>query len=751
MIRVAMGAWYPPSELVRTGVDTLRIVSSQDSPTEASAHRIIELRELLDRANRAYYVDAEPVMADSEFDDQLAELAQLERLHPELADPTSPTVRVGGTPIEGFVTKPHALPMQSIDNTYSEADIREWYERVRKATDQPSPKLTTDPKIDGVALSLRYENGVLAQALTRGDGTQGDDITNNARAIPSIPLKLTGKMPAIVEIRGEVFMPEDAFKALNAKRKRDGEDLYMNPRNTTAGTLKSLDPKVVAQRKLRFIAHGRGVIEPDTLAQSYSELLAAFQHMGIPTAERVRTHDTIESVLDEIHAFETLRKDVGYATDGMVVRLDRFDLQTLAGSTSKSPRWAVAYKYPAQRGRTKLIAVEHQVGKTGKITPRAIMEPVLLAGTTVRHATLHNYGQVRSKDLRIGDTIEIEKAGEIIPSVIGVVLDERPQDAEPVRAPEVCPVCSGVVEPEPPEAAGDPLIETARRCMNPECPAQWRERLVWFVARKQMDIDGLGVQTIDQILAAEKIPLAGFADIFKLHQHREVLLELDRMGDKKLDNMLAGIEAAKQRGLARVLAGLGVRHLGDSTAKALCRLFRDLDDLLAASEELLRPKTLKKERAVELGYPAEPKDRPETGLGALTAPAVRTYLHSPAATKTFAELRAVGVDMTSREFCGPGSQTMESNSGAGKTVVLTGTLETHSRDELKAKLESLGAKVVGSISANTDLLIAGTKAGSKLAKAKALGVEVWNEQQLLEAIGEVGGENQSPEVGDAES
>lgn len=730
------------------------------NPSHA-AKRVHELRTILNRANHAYYIEADPIMSDREFDTLLDELAALERTHPNLADPDSPTTRVGGRPIDEFKTVEHTLPMRSIDNTYSEADIREWYNRVlrglgltgsspEKGSENEAlfskegpgrgkhmPVLATDPKIDGVALSLRYEQGRLVRAVTRGDGVRGDDITNNARAIRAIPLVLMGSPPAVLEVRGEVFMPAAEFVRINEERSAAGEELFMNPRNTTTGTLKSLDPAVVSARRLRFVAHGRGVIEPNTLAERYSELLMQLREFGIPVADRVRTHETIEQVLEEIQSFASDRHEVGYATDGLVVRVDRFDLQAELGHTSKSPRWAVAYKYPAERGRTKLVDVEHQVGKTGKITPRAIMEPVLLAGTTVRHATLHNYGQVRQKDIRIGDIVEVEKAGEIIPYVFGVVLAERQSKAKKIVPPASCPVCGGTVEPEPPEAIEDPLIETARRCVNPECPAQLREKLVWFAGRKQMDIDGLGEQTIDQILADERIPLKGFADIFRLRAHKETLLTLERMGEKKVDNLLAGIEGAKGRGLSRVLAGMGIRHIGDSTAKALCKRFADLDELMEADEELFRPKTLKKERAIELGFSADPKDRPETGLGSLTAPLVRTYLHSEAARRTFEELRSVGVDLTSREYKDSPVAAAADTVFSGKTIVLTGTLEGYEREDLKLILEQFGARVSGSVSKNTDLLIAGAKAGSKLEKAEALGVEVWDEARVvreLEAI-----------------
>src|SRR5262245_42837164 len=418
----------------------------------------------------------------------------------------------------------------------------------------------------------------------------------------------------------------------------------------------------------------------------------------------------------------------------MVVRVDSFALQERLGVTSKSPRWIIAYKYPAERKTTKLIRVEHQVGKTGKVTPRAVMEPVLLAGTTVKHATLHNYGRVRDAatekdgtrtDIRIGDTVYVEKAGEIIPQVVGVVLAERPRNAQKVVAPERCPECKGPVEVEPPEAAKDPAQETERRCVNPECPAQVREKLIWFAGRKQMDIEGLADKTVDQIRTESKIPLATFADIFHLKDHRAALLELERMGEKKVDNLLEGIEAAKSRGLAKVLAGMGIRHVGDTTAKMLARNFKDLGDLLSASEQQLRPKSLSKDEAAALGFDKETANRPETGLGKDTAPLVYEYLHSKAAGRTFADLQKAGVDLASHDYVSPKDRAKKTSSGpfAGQIVVITGTLTKYEREDLSTLLESLGAKVTGSVSAKTTLVIVGESAGSKLDKARELGIQ----------------------------
>jgi DNA ligase (NAD+) len=723
--------------------------------------RVEELRRLIRDADRAYYTDATPAMSDREYDDLIAELAALEAEHPGLADPASPTHRVGGEPIDGFKTITHTVPMRSIDNTYfhraadkSDKDrakdsVEEWVARVGKLAGSDRDGLfdtgdalafVCDPKIDGVALSIRYERGGLVRALTRGDGERGDDVSHAVRTIRDVPLQLDAGAPDVLEVRGEVFIPRAEFERVNAERGARGDEPFMNPRNACAGTIKQLDPKAIAERKLRFLVHGRGEVS-DGFAETYSGFLDRVSSLGLPVSDHVRRVRGLDEILGTLDAFDRARTDLGYDTDGMVIRVDSFAQQDALGVTSKSPRWAIAFKFAAERKRTTLLDVEHQVGKTGKITPRAIMEPVLLAGTTVRHASLHNYGLVRTKDIRIGDTVGVEKAGEIIPYVAEVIVEDRPKRARRIAPPSVCPVCAGPVEVEPPEAREQPEVETARRCVNPECPAQLREKLVWFAARGQMDIDGLGEQTIDQILATANaehpIPLTGFADIFRLGDHREALLELERMGEKKLDNLFEGIEAAKSRGLARVLAGMGIRHVGAATAKSLARMFPDLGALLAADERELRPKTLKKGEAIEFGYDPDPKERPETGLGMTTAPIVYAYLHSSAAAHTFDGLRDVGVSLSSVDFRDPaGSQ--PAGPFAGKTVVLTGTLERYERGALKEILEGLGARVTGSVSANTDLLIAGEKAGSKLDKARGLGVEIWDELSLLAALNQAG-------------
>ncbi len=725
-----------------------------DKPTQEA--RIQKLRALLERANAAYYTDAAPFMADTEFDTLLAELATLEQANPDLADPNSPTTRVGGSPIPGFVTLPHAIPMLSIDNTYNEQEITAWITKTQTALGSSSeqdsglfqsqpPTFICEPKIDGVALSIRYEKGIFIHALTRGDGTHGDDVSHAIRTIKSLPLRLPAdQVPEILEVRGEVYIPLPEFERINKEREEAGDDLFMNPRNACAGTIKQLDPKVAAARNLGFIAHGVGQVSKmeseSNFAPSFSEFCTKLKALNFPTTDHRSTATTPDQIVEAIHHIDQLRHNLPYATDGVVIRVDSFAQQAALGNTSKSPRWIIAYKFPAERKTTKLLAVDHQVGKTGKITPRATFEPILLAGTEVQHATLHNYGMIRQRDLHLGDTVEVEKAGEIIPQLVGVLLEKRPADAQPVLPPAHCPNCKSPLEIDPPQALEDPTLETTRRCMNPECPAQIREKLVWFVGRRQMDIDTLGESTID-IIRASDIPLNHFADIFTLKDHREALLELDRMGEKKVENLLASIEASKSRGLSKLLAGMGIRHVGTSTAKSLAKVFKDYDELFAAEIWQLMPMAVnrlsQKKREDYTGSKDKLEIEYETGLGADTAPLFHAYLHSPAAIETFAHLKALGLDLTSHDYIDP--STKIDSPFAGKKIVLTGSLEHFTRPELSDILEALGAKCSGSVSKNTDILIAGEKAGSKLTKAQSLGIEIWDEaktRQTLDSINE---------------
>ncbi|MCH7791443.1 MAG: NAD-dependent DNA ligase LigA [Planctomycetes bacterium] len=797
-------------------------------PATAS-RRIAALRTLLHRANRAYYIDASPVMPDAEFDRQLAELDRLEREHPELDDPNSPTHRVGGEPIDGFETLPHAVPMLSIDNTYHEADLREWHGRVLRGLgldadappalfDAQAPVLVCDPKIDGVAISLRYERGQLVRALTRGDGVRGDDVTANIRTIRSIPLTLDPdrpeRLPDVLEIRGEVFMPLTEFQRINAEREAAGQDPFMNPRNATAGTLKQLDPKIAASRRLGFLAHGRGEVSGDGFATGHSAFLDRIRALGAATNTLRGESSSIDQIIAAIKAFAAERTTLDHATDGMVVRVDAFELQRRLGATAKSPRWIIAFKYPAQRGLTRLIRVLHQVGKTGRITPRAVMEPIVLSGTTVQHATLHNYGFLRKMrtDLTLpeqddprtglceGDTVELEKGGEIIPNVLRVDLSQRSEKALDIEAPEACPVCGGPVETEYDRkritdierypnlattiardqkwvresksvktrrdaearlardraslAAGEPspigpADESGRYCLNPECASQIREKLIWFAGRRQMDIEGLGEKTID-LIRVSGIPLNSFSDIFRLPHYREELLALRWRELKEepkgknvkrpppvrlVDGLLGGVEAAKSRGLARVLAGMGIRHVGDVSGKHIARRFKDLEALLSAPLRDLMPNAiLTKNEAKMLRVDVSRPGGQETGLGKDTAPSVYAYLHSSAARKTFAEFKKLKVTLTSREY--REKPDSDGSPFAGKTVVITGTLaEFDDRERLRGILERIGANVTGSVSARTDMLIVGTSPGSaKVSAAEKHGTRTIDETHLIDIL-----------------
>jgi DNA ligase (NAD+) len=750
-------------------------MAPRPSDARSPAARIGALRDELARADRAYYADAKPFLTDRQYDEKLAELRALEAAHPELDDPASPTKRLGDQPSAGFPTVAHAVPMLSIDNTYNAAEVRAWATRVEKGLAEgdglfggAGVRYVCDPKIDGIALAVRYERGVLKRAVTRGDGTKGDDVTPNVRAIRAVPLRLGEGAPEVLEVRGEAYIPNEEFARINAEREAEGEEPFMNPRNACAGTLKNLDPRITAARKLGFVAHGRGEIATESFASSYTEYLARIRALGVPTSDAVAC-DSVDAVLAAIEAFRARMHALPFMADGMVVRIDSFAHQRALGITAKFVRWAIAYKYPAERKTTILNDVEPQVGKTGKITPRAHLEPVLLAGTVVKHASLHNYGLVAAKGLRIGDTVIVEKAGEIIPQVIEVVERSRRPDRV-IMPPEECPVCRGPVDIEydrarverlerlqvatdrlreaelqltrlraTPEGTPSaikkqnaaiaaarkkfaelkdepplgPLDETSRFCLNPECPAQIREKLIWFAGRGQMDIDGLGEKTIDQIRESGKIPLDHFADVFRLARHRDALLALDRMGEKKVDNLLAGVEAAKQRPLGRVLGSLGIRHIGGANAKLLARRFATIEDLQRASAADIE--------AVE-------------GFGPVRAEVIHRYLASEVGRRTFRSLREVGLPLENPDVRAAAAAPADSVF-AGKTIVLTGTLESYERGALSEVLEGLGAKVTGTVSKKTHLVIAGENAGSKLEKARELGIEVWDEPRLLRELG----------------
>jgi DNA ligase (NAD+) len=755
---------------------------------------IDRLREEIRAHDRRYYVDAAPSISDTQYDQLLAQLRKLEDERPELITPDSPTQRVGGEPIEGFQTVAHARPMFSIDNTYDAADLRKWAARAYEATDanlraigeeleaarKGSSKAAdekrrkirekfdaalaeadrvgfplaggylADPKVDGVAVNLRYERGRLALAATRGDGQRGDDVTHNVRTIRAIPLTLQPHrdfpIPAVVEVRGEIYMPTAEFERMNRAVVAAGEEPFANPRNATAGTLKQLDPRVVAARRLNIVAHGRGEITDDPFA-THSEFLRALAAWGIPTNPLNRHCDTIDAVWQFIEDVAAGRTELPYGIDGVVARVDRVDLQEQLGYTSKFPRWCIAYKYAAEQAVTKLIDVDWQVGKSGKLTPRANMEPVFVAGTTVQHASLHNLGEVRRKDIRIGDTVVIEKAGEIIPQVVRLVIDKRPPGLKPLKPPTRCPECGGEIEIEFDQRrvheieshaarveretaraakeqrqpgkipAPEPLCEadeSGRYCINAECPAQFRERIIHFAGRGQMDIEGMGEKVVYQLTDAGL--LTSFGDVFTLHRRRDAVLALERMGEKKADNLFAGIEAAKSRGLARVLAGLGIHHIGTTAARIVAEHFGSIDALLEAPLDQIA--TLKTEGAL-------------SGIGTEIANSLHTFLHSKEGRRVVKELRDAGVKLEVEKSTAAGSA---GAALAGKTLVVTGTLEKHSRDEIHELIARHGGRATSSVSKSTDYLVAGENAGSKLDKAKKLGVTVLSEAEFDQLI-----------------
>ena len=659
----------------------------------------MHLRKQLDAANRAYYVDADSIMSDRDYDELMQELIGLEAANPELADPTSPSRRVGGEPIEGFETVEHVLPMQSVDNTYSIEDLSAWLERIRRTLGiedgDSGPALACDPKVDGVAISLRYEAGRLVRAVTRGDGRRGDDVTAQVRAIRAVPLQLTGTPPDVLGIRGEIFMDHSVFESLNDRRRAAGEPLYANARNVTAGTLKSLDPGVVAERRLKFTAHGLGECEGWDGGGAYSCYLESLRSFSVPVSNEMRLVHGLSELVETVQAFDERRSALGFGVDGMVIRVDSFAQQSTLGSTSKAPRWCVAFKYPADQGETILLDVTWQVGKGGTLTPRATMEPIQLAGTTVQHATLHNIEEIHRKDIRVGDRVVVEKAGEIIPQVVSVRLSSRPDDAAPMVPPSECPACSGDVIQEGPKLY----------CSNAECPAQLRERLAWFVGRDQMNIDGLGEKLVDQLVEAGLV--SHVADLYSLSV--ESLLPLEGLGEKSAASLVAAVDASRDRGLDRVLAAVGIRQVGRSAARTLARAYPDMDSLLSASVEEL-------------------EQLPD--FGSITAGLLFEALHSHQGVELVHRLREAGVRMTSDLH---GAEDAQSPI-AGRTIVLTGSFESAARSALTARLESLGAIVTGSVSKKTDLVVAGAKAGSKHQKALELGIEIWDEAALLSAL-----------------
>jgi len=665
----------------------------------AAEKEIARLGAAIREHDYKYYVLGEPTIPDREYDELFRELQDLETQFPDLVAPDSPTQRVGGEPIEGFESVTHTLPMLSVDNTYNEQELRDFDARVAKGLGGESYEYVVDPKIDGVAVSLRYEAGRLVLAATRGDGTTGDDITHNVRTIRAIPLVLRGDVPDVLEVRGEIFWPVSDFNAYNKQRESAGEQTFANPRNATAGTLKQLDPNVVGRRKLSFIAHGFGRIEPLNF-ETHHELFGRMKKWGIPISPHMKRVRSIDEVLELVHKWDTKRSELQYGTDGLVVKVDRLDQRATLGATSRSPRWCIAFKFAAERERTKLLSVRFQVGKLGTITPVANLKPVQLAGTTVKSASLHNFDQIERLGVRIGDYVYVEKAGEIIPQVVDVDVKARGTSTQPIKEPTTCPDCSS---PTVRDEGGVYL-----RCVNPTCPAQIKERLRYFCARDQMDIEGVGFALAEQLVDAELVH--EFADLYRLKDRHDELIALDRMGEKSADNLLAGIEKSKKNPLFRVLAGLNIPLVGVNTASLLADHFGSMDALTGASvDDLL---------AVE-------------GVGPELAESIRGFLHGVQGRKIVEGLKAVGVNMTQpKKAAKAGGQPF-----AGMSVVVTGVLESYGRKEIENLIKELGGKAAGSVSKKTRFVVAGADAGSKLTKAQSLGVDVIDEAEFKRRAG----------------
>ena len=670
------------------------MVSHEKSFDQAKI-RVDELVSKLDQYSHEYYVLDQPTIPDEEYDKLYRELVELEEAYPELIQNNSPTQRVGGTLLEGFEKVAHDTPMLSLDNAFSEDELMAFDRRVAQLVDAPY-SYHCELKIDGLAVSLKYVNGKLQQAVTRGDGTMGENVTANVRTIKSIPLTL--KKPLTLEARGEVYMPKSSFIALNEKREEQGEAVFANPRNAAAGTLRNLDPKVTASRNLSVFLYALTNVSEQPV-DTQDAALTMLDQLGLKTNPERKVFDSMSDVWSFIEDYQEKRTSLPYEIDGIVIKVNELVNQEKAGYTVKAPRWAIAYKFPAEEARTTIREVEWSVGRTGVVTPTAIMDPVQLAGTTVQRASLHNIDLMIEKDIRLGDTAVVRKAGDIIPEVIKVDVDERSEDSEPYVFPTHCPACdSELMHLED---------EVALRCMNPSCSAQAKERLSHFVSRNAMNIDGLGERVVSQLY--EKGLVKDVADLYYLE--KEALLELDKIADKSADNMLKAIDASRSNSLERLIFGLGIRHVGSKAARLLAEEFESIDHLKAASVESIR--------AIE-------------GIGEKIADSIHSFFELEEAEALIDKLKKAEVSMT---YTGIKQKEVKTDSMfADKTVVITGKLEHFTRNELKEKLIELGAKVTGSVSKNTDYLIAGEEAGSKLTKAESLDVPIIDETTVIEEI-----------------
>ena len=662
--------------------------------------QIDTLRQDLRRYEYEYHVLDNPTIPDAEYDRLFHQLKALEAAHPELITADSPTQRVGAKPLSGFAQIRHEIPMLSLDNAFSDEEFYAFVKRIEDRLIRLPEPLTfcCEPKLDGLAVSILYVNGVLTQAATRGDGTTGEDITANIRTIRNIPLQLLmDNPPTRLEVRGEVFMPHAGFERLNQQALEKGEKTFANPRNAAAGSLRQLDPKITSKRPLVLNAYGIGIAEGVDLPNTHYDRLQWLKSIGIPVNPEIRLCNGTDEVLDFYRDIQNKRSSLGYDIDGTVLKINDIALQEKLGFISKAPRWAIAYKFPAQEELTRLNDVEFQVGRTGAITPVAKLEPVFVAGVTVSNATLHNADEIERLDIAIGDTVVIRRAGDVIPQIIGVLHDRRPADARPIVFPETCPVCdSAIVRIEG---------EAVARCTGGLfCAAQRKEALKHFVSRKAMDIDGVGGKLIEQLVDRELIHTP--ADLFKLDL--TTLTRLERMGTKSAENALASLEKAKNTTLARFIFALGIREVGEATALNLANHFKTLEALQNADLEALQQ---------------------VPDVGEVVANRILAFWHEPHNVAVVNDLIAQGVHWETVE-----TKEVTENRFKGKTVVLTGTLTQMGRNEAKALLQDMGAKVSGSVSAKTDFVIAGDAAGSKLTKAQELGVTVLTEEEFLAQI-----------------
>lgn len=655
--------------------------------------KIANLREQIRYHDRLYYVEAAPKISDTEYDRLINELQEIEREHPELVTADSPTQRVGERPVDHLPEAAHRRPMLSIENTYSIEEVHKWADRTTKSLPDESLEWVVELKIDGAAVSLVYENGVLVRGLTRGDGTTGSDITHNVRTIGDVPLRLVGDdVPGVLEVRGEIFMTNTTLVGLNQRQQDKGEPLFANPRNVASGTITMLDPRICAERGLRMFCHGAGYCE-GIKASNHIDFLHEIGGYGLRPTPHVAAFPTIDAALE--HAESTIKQlyELDFEVDGLVIKINSFDQRIRLGTTSKSPRWVIAYKWEKWEATTRLNEIRVQVGKTGAITPVAQLEPVELDRTIVSRASLHNADEVRRKDVRVGDIVVVEKAGRIIPHIVRVEKHERESDLPVFEFPTHCPECgTELVQDE-----GGVYI----RCPNYDCPAQVKERIGHFASRKAMDIEGLGDKLVDQLVSGGLVAACG--DLYRLKDRRAELLSLERMGEKSADNLLQGIEASRERGLARLLNALSIRHVGTTVASVLANHFGSIDRLEAASVE-------------ELADVNE--------IGGIIAESVFNFLHGDNGKSIVDDLRSLGIRMTADR------PILASETLSGKTLVVTGTLVKFTRDGIHDLIRRHGGRVSSSVSAKTDYLVAGDNAGSKLAKAEKLGVQVLTEDQF---------------------